>query len=149
MGYRVVAIDTGVEKRKFCMSLGASAFFDFRLSPDIVADVRAYTDIGAQAALALAGTDDAFNSACYYLRPSGTLILVGLPPTAKLEVPVSYAVGRCLTIKGVVIGNRRHAVEAYRLVASGKVKASYTIRGLSELNECVTFQVISSNTDGL
>ncbi|KAJ7474384.1 chaperonin 10-like protein [Mycena galericulata] len=43
-GLRVIAIDTGAEKRKFCLQLGADKWIDFKESKDIVAEIMAATD---------------------------------------------------------------------------------------------------------
>ncbi|EJC98054.1 mannitol-1-phosphate dehydrogenase [Fomitiporia mediterranea MF3/22] len=134
MGLCVIAIDTGSVRKDLCLSLGASAFFDFRTSTSLIADVIAATHGGAHGVLVTAGNSAAYNSACMYLRPTGTLLVVGLPPGAMLQVPVILVGGRGLNVKGVFIGNRKHAVEAIELAAAGKVKVKYTLRGLSELN---------------
>ena len=42
-GYRVIAIDTGDEKRKLCESLGADVWIDFKETKDIVAAVKSAT----------------------------------------------------------------------------------------------------------
>lgn len=39
IGLRPIAVDTGEEKRKLCMSLGAETFIDFRTSKDLKADI--------------------------------------------------------------------------------------------------------------
>ena len=52
MGRRVIAIDTGEEKRKLCETLGADHWIDFVKSNDIVADIKTVTDgRGAHAAI--------------------------------------------------------------------------------------------------
>ena len=135
MGLRVVAIDTGEEKRKECLSLGAAHFFDFKTSPNLVADVFKITKRGAHAVLVAAGGSAAYATACNYLRPTGILLVIGLPPGTNINVPVIMVVGLGLNIKGVLVGNRRYSSEAIELVAAGKVKVNYTVRGLSELNE--------------
>ncbi|PAV17267.1 mannitol-1-phosphate dehydrogenase MPDH1 [Pyrrhoderma noxium] len=48
---------------------------------------------------------------------------------------VLVAAGGSLNIKGIFLGNRKHAIEAVQIAATGKVKVTHTIRGLSELNE--------------
>jgi alcohol dehydrogenase, propanol-preferring len=52
MGLRVIAIDTGAEKRALCEKLGASAWIDFKESLDVINDVKAATGgKGAKVAL--------------------------------------------------------------------------------------------------
>ena len=135
MGLRVVAIDTGASKRDLCLSLGASTFLDFQTSLNLVQDVQSITKGGAQAVLVAAGGSAAYNTAISYLRPTGTLLVVGLPPGAMLQAPVILIGGKGLNIKGIFLGNRKHAIEAVQIAATGKVQVTHTIRGLSELNE--------------
>ena len=135
MGYQVIAVDTGEDKRAFCLSLGAKAFFDFRTSSDLTTDINTATKGGAHTVLVTSGSEAAYVSACYYLRRTGTLLVVGLPPNANFSAPIAYVARQGINIKGIFVGNRKHASDALDLVARGKVKPSYTIRGLSELNE--------------
>lgn len=135
MGLKVVAIDTGDEKRQQCLSLGAAHFLDFKTSSNLVDDVFKITKSGAHAVLVAAGGSAAYAAACNYLRPTGTLVVIGLPPGANINVPVIMVVGFGLNIKGIMVGNRRYSLEAIELVAAGKVKVNYATRGLSELNQ--------------
>jgi len=61
MGRRVIAIDTGEEKRELCESLGADHWIDFAKSKDIVADIKKATDgRGAHAAVVTTASVSAF-----------------------------------------------------------------------------------------
>lgn len=52
MGRRVIAIDTGADKKALVEKLGADAWLDFKTSKDIVADIKAITGgKGAHAAV--------------------------------------------------------------------------------------------------
>ena len=99
MGLRVIAIDSGEEKKKLCLSLGAEHWIDFKESKDLVADIKAASGgFGPHAAIVTAASvsflvydiiclahclsqPSAYQQAVDYLRPSGTLVLVGLPVT--------------------------------------------------------------------
>ncbi|THH03682.1 hypothetical protein EW145_g6090 [Phellinidium pouzarii] len=135
MGLRVVAVDTGLVKRDFCLSLGSEAWLDFKESSNLVSDIREMTQGGAHAVLVVAGGEAAYTTAAMYLRETGTLLVVGLPPGAILSIPVLLVAARGLTIRGVFLGSRQQAVEAVNIAATGRVKCTYTIRGLSELND--------------
>ncbi|KAH8101648.1 mannitol-1-phosphate dehydrogenase [Phellopilus nigrolimitatus] len=135
MGLRVVAIDAGVAKRDLCLELGAEKWIDFLGSTNLVADVIRATEGGAHAALVAAGGSSAYETAVAYLRRTGTLLAVGLPPGAMISAPVLLVAARGLTIRGSFIGNRQETIEAVNIAAAGKVKCTYSIRGLSELNE--------------
>jgi len=133
MGLRVVAIDTGEEKKNAVFELGAEKWVDFKESKSIAADVIAATDgRGAHAAIVAADNASAYEQAAYYLRSYGTLMTVGLPP-AVLSVPILLITLKGLNIRGSMLGNRQEFREAISIAASGKVKVKYSIRGLSEL----------------
>ncbi|KAL5532475.1 ADH1_2 [Sanghuangporus sanghuang] len=134
MGLRVVAIDTGSEKRELCISLGAEKWIDYKTSSDVATDVRAATGgLGAHAAIVTAGGNDAYASAGMYLRSGGYLMCVGIPQNGLLSLPILLVAGRGLTVRGIFVGNRQQSIEAVNIAAAGKVKCRYSIRGLSEL----------------
>ena len=67
MGRRVIAIDTGEEKRKLCESLGADHWIDFATSKDIVADVKKATDgRGAHATVVTSASVSDFLFSSFY-----------------------------------------------------------------------------------
>ncbi|GEQ68027.1 hypothetical protein JCM33374_g1693 [Metschnikowia sp. JCM 33374] len=133
MGYRVVAIDGGEEKRAFCMSLGAENFVDFRTSKDIIKDVIDATCGGAHGAINVSVSEKAISDSVAYLRPTGVSVLVGLPAGAKLGVSVFDVVVRSVSIRGSSVGNRADAAEAIDFFARGLIKSPIKIVGLSEL----------------
>lgn len=65
MGLRVIAIDSGEEKRKTCHALGSYAFVDFGTSKNVVKDVQAATEdgLGPHAVLLLAVNEKPFQQA--------------------------------------------------------------------------------------
>jgi len=65
MGLRIIAIDTGDEKKKMCEGLGAHAFVDFLASKDVVKDVQAATPdgLGPHAVILVAVTEKPFQQA--------------------------------------------------------------------------------------
>ncbi|KAH7100990.1 GroES-like protein [Auriculariales sp. MPI-PUGE-AT-0066] len=92
-GLRVIAIDTGAEKKELCLKLGAEKWIDFRECKDIVKEIKGITgDLGAHAALVTAATGAAYQQAVDYLRSGGSLMAVGLPGEAKLEASIFFTV---------------------------------------------------------
>jgi alcohol dehydrogenase, propanol-preferring len=66
MGLRVIAIDTGDEKKKMCLEqLGAESFVDFATSSNVVKDVQAATDdgLGPHAVILVAVNEKPFQQA--------------------------------------------------------------------------------------
>ncbi|KAG6905422.1 hypothetical protein DXG01_002808 [Tephrocybe rancida] len=129
--------DTGDAKKALALSLGASAWVDYKESTDLTKDVHAATDgLGPHAAVIAAGDARPFNQALMYLRATGTLVAVGMPAgNALLNAPVPLLILKCLTGLGSAIGNRQDINEALQIAARGKVKCQYQVRDLSELNE--------------
>ena len=117
MGFKVIAVDTGEQKREVCPSLGASHFVDFKhpdstsetktqsTSPtqsETVSQILALTEgQGAHVAILYGGGTAAYFEAATYLRTAGCLMLVGVPKDVMLQMPVILVIGKALTIKGI------------------------------------------------
>jgi len=56
MGMRVIAVDSGDEKRDLCKRLGAEAFIDFTTTKDITAEIMRITTYGAYGVVVTAAT---------------------------------------------------------------------------------------------
>lgn len=139
MGLRVLAIDTGEQKKALALSLGADKWIDFRESKNLIADVKAATDgAGPHAAIVSAAAAAPFNQAVIYLRPTGTMVALGMPTDAALNIPITLLVGRCIRIVGSAVGNRQDAFEALAIAAQGKVKCHYQLTTLDGINNTFT-----------
>ena len=137
MGLRVIAIDTGAEKEQLVKKLGAEAWIDFKTTKDLVGDVKkAAGGVGAHASIVVASHQSAYEQAVDYLRPTGVLVVVGLP-NAPLGANVFWTVFKSIKIVGSYVGNRQDAIEALDIASAGKVKVEFALRDLSELKECV------------
>lgn len=130
MGLKIIAIDSGDEKEAMVKKLGATSFVDFSKSSNLVKDVQAATEdgFGPHAVLLLAVSEKPFQQATevrypsymathyiptvdlQYVRPKGTVIMIGLPAGAFLKAPVFESVVRCITIRGSYVGNRKDTV---------------------------------------
>ncbi|KDQ58742.1 hypothetical protein JAAARDRAFT_128961 [Jaapia argillacea MUCL 33604] len=134
-GLRVVAVDTGEEKKKLCLSLGAEKWIDFRETKDLVGDIKEATGGGAHSAVVTAASSSGYEQAIDYLRPGGTLMAVGLPATASLNASIFFTVFKAIKILGSYVGNRQDAVEALDIAARGKVKVHFALRPLGDLKD--------------
>lgn len=77
MGLRVVAIETGGEKKALCEKLGAAVWIDFKGSENIVKDVLAATGgKGAKAALMISASVSKQESQVKSLNPIGRRLLI-------------------------------------------------------------------------
>jgi len=149
MGLRVIAIDTGDAKRDLCLKLGAEKWIDFKTSKDVVEEVKEATGgAGPHSAVVVASSAGPLDQAVHYLRPTGTLVAVGLPSgMAMMTVPIGMFVGKCLNIVGSAIGNRQDVVEALEIAARGKVVCHHEVRDFKEVNE-VMAQLAAQNVAG-
>ncbi|ETS63202.1 hypothetical protein PaG_02985 [Moesziomyces aphidis] len=134
-GYRVIAIDTGADKKQLCESLGAEKFIDFKTSKSLVDDIKAATPdgFGPQAAVVAASGAAAYEQALDYIRPRGVLVAVGLPGNTDIRANVFFTVFRSVRVVGSYVGNRQDAQEALEIAASGKVRTHFKTLGLSQL----------------
>lgn len=135
-GLRVVAVDTGAEKKELCLKLGAEKWIDFRETKDLVKDIQAAAGgEGPHSALVSAASSSAYEQAIAYLRPGGTLMVVGLPAQAQLGAPIFWTVVKGISIIGSYVGNRQDAREALEIASLGKIKCHLAIQPLSALSD--------------
>lgn len=134
MGFRVVAIDSGDAKAKLCKDLGAEAFIDFMTTKDISKEIVEATKGGPHAVIHVAVSEKAIEVSTQYVRPSGTIVLVGLPAGAVVKSDVFSHVVKTINIKGSYVGNRADTAEALDFFNRGLVGAPIKIVGLSELD---------------
>lgn len=132
MGYKVIAIDTGEEKRTLVASLGFTDFVDFKLG-DVVDKVKAMTGgYGAHCIMVVANRGDPYADVQSYLRPYGMVLLVG-GPDYPMTIDVDLAIRFAHRFVGSSIGNRQDAIEALRLAVNSKIRATYTVEKLESL----------------
>ncbi|KAJ1302596.1 hypothetical protein OPQ81_002913 [Rhizoctonia solani] len=135
-GLRVIAIDTGENKKELCLKLGAEAFIDFKESSNIVGDVKRAADgVGVHAAIVTSSSAAGYSQALKYLRPGGTLVAVGAPSGAKLELDIVESIPRNITVKVSYIGNREDARQALDMVARGRVQTTCRVEPFARLPE--------------
>ncbi|KUF95184.1 Necrosis inducing protein NPP1 type [Phytophthora nicotianae] len=133
MGYRVIAIDTGADKRKLIESYGIKDFIDFK-DGNVREKVLAATDgRGAHATVVVASNPEAYNDALSFLRPHGAVVMVGLPKDAKVTADVFGSVLNAHRIIGSYVGNRQDSIEALKVAAGGDVSTNYSIEKLDNL----------------
>ncbi|KAF8753875.1 Mannitol-1-phosphate dehydrogenase [Rhizoctonia solani] len=71
-GLRVIAIDTGDNKKELCLKLGAENFIDFKKSGNVADEVKRITDgAGAHAVLVTSSATNGYEGVLDYLRPCG------------------------------------------------------------------------------
>jgi propanol-preferring alcohol dehydrogenase len=126
MGMRVIAIDGGDAKRELCTRLGAEVFIDYQKTSDIQAEIMKVTTYGAHGVIAMAATKESYAAAPTFLRPNGTVVVVGLPkdPTILAGAPPLMMALRRLKVVGTVVGSLKDVEEALDFTARGLVHVS-------------------------
>ena len=121
MGFKVVGIDSA-DKGDFCRFMGADHFVDFRATPDIPAEVRKITGVGAQGVLVPTGSASSYEQASKMLGPSGTLVCIGLP-AAPFTVPLSLMemINNGYTVTGVNASRLQDLQETLDFAAAHKI----------------------------
>ncbi|CAR22527.1 alcohol dehydrogenase [Lachancea thermotolerans] len=135
MGLRVLGIDGGEDKKKLFHDLGGETFIDFRTTKDMVGAIQEATQGGPHAVINVSVSEAAISMSTEYVRPTGSVVLVGLPANAYVKSEVFSHVVKSISIKGSYVGNRADTREAIDFFARGLVKAPIKIIGLSELPE--------------
>ncbi|KAJ5874885.1 uncharacterized protein N7529_003315 [Penicillium soppii] len=85
--WRVIAIDSGEDKKALSLKSGAEIFLDYK-TEDVIARVRDLTGEGAHATIVVPGTKDALEMAPNLVRNMGFVVNVGLPQN-DLHIPLS------------------------------------------------------------
>ncbi|KDN44787.1 hypothetical protein RSAG8_05260, partial [Rhizoctonia solani AG-8 WAC10335] len=133
---RVIAVDTGDNKKELCLKLGAEAFVDFKTSQNVAAEVKQAADgVGAHAVLVTSSAPNSYEGVVEYLRPLGTLLGLGVDLGCVLHLDMITAISRCITVKGIVNGNRELMRQALDIAARGCVHTTCRIEPLAKLPE--------------
>jgi alcohol dehydrogenase, propanol-preferring len=130
-GAEVTAIDVSDAKLEFARKLGASHVFNAATN-DVVKQLR--RSGGMHFALVSSGVKAAYDMAFYCLRPTGTLLVVGLPSENICFPPILMAAGE-IKIEASAVGTRQDLQEVLALAAAGKLHCQVESRPLSQVNE--------------
>lgn len=124
LGYRVIAVDSGEQKRALAMKCGADSFIDVNVGtkPSVQEQIHALTGIGAHCVVCVAGTPSAYDSALSMLRNCGKLVCVGIPPSQyRLQLNPFEMLVRGLKVLGSTVGNREQMEQLMKLALEDKV----------------------------
>jgi len=130
-GAEVTAIDISDEKLAQAKSLGASHTLNAALS-DAVKELRGKG--GVHVAIVTSAAKAAYEMAFYGLRPTGTLLVVGLPAEDIAFPPIMMAAGE-IRVQATAVGTRDDLREVLAMAAAGKVRCQVTSRPLAHANE--------------
>lgn len=140
MGYRVIAVDAGVDKGTYATEEGAEHYVDIT-NPEVIngggvgAEVKKLTGgAGVAAAIVCAGVGPAYQSALDMLAPFGTLMCVGIPPPhGTFTIHPLQFIADGFKIMGSAVGTRRDTIEALEFVKRGLVRPKVQWAALSSM----------------
>jgi alcohol dehydrogenase, propanol-preferring len=127
----ITAIDISERKLEMARSLGAARTLNAKTS-DVAREFR--RSGGAHVALVTSGAKAAYDTAFACLRPTGMLLVVGLPAEDICFPPIMMA-AREVRIQASAVGTREDLREVLALAAQGKVRCEVASRPLLQVNE--------------
>src|SRR5579863_1957386 len=130
-GAEVTAIDISEEKLELARTLGASDALNAATS-DVVKQLRRKG--GVHVALVTSAAKAAYDMAFSCLRPTGTLLVVGLPSENICFPPILMASGE-VRIRASAVGTRQDLREVLGMAAAGNLRCQVVARTLVEANE--------------
>lgn len=131
LGAIVTAIDVSDEKLARAKTLGASATLNAE-TVNVVKELRRAG--GVHIALVTSAAKKAYDTAFSCLRPTGTLLVVGLPSEPICFPPIMMAATE-VHIQASSVGTREDLREVLALGAAGKVRCQTAPRPLAQVNE--------------
>jgi propanol-preferring alcohol dehydrogenase len=131
LGLEVTAIDIAEEKLALAKKLGAAAMINAGIQ-DAVKILRGTG--GVHAAIVTSASKAAYDMAFYCLRPTGTLLVVGLPAENICFPPILMAAGE-VRILASAVGTRRDLREVLAMAAAGKIRCETSEHSLAGINE--------------
>jgi len=133
MGAEVIAIDIADDKLALARSLGAAGTFNAGAN-DVARELRRKG--GVHVALVTSAAKAAYDTAFRCLRPTGTLLVVGLPAENICFPPIMMAAGE-VRIRASAVGTRQELREVLALADAGKLQCQVTTRPLPEVNRAL------------
>lgn len=130
MGAEITAVDTAEEKLRLAESLGAVKGFNAK-SRNVAKELRAAG--GVHVALVTSAAKVAYDTAFACVRPTGTLLAVGLPAEDICFPPILMA-AKEVRIQASAVGTRQDLREVLAMAGKGKIRCKVAARPLSEAN---------------
>lgn len=130
LGAEVTAIDISDKKLALAKSLGATHTINAS-SGDVIRALRARG--GVHVALVTSAAKSAYNMAFSSVRPTGTLLVVGLPADDLCFAPILMAASE-INIRASAVGTRKDLRELLDIASAGKLHLQVTTRSIEEIN---------------
>ena len=130
-GAEVTAIDISEEKLELAKSCGAHHTLN-AANTKVVKDLRSKG--GVHVCLVSSAAKAAYEAAFACLRPTGTLLVVGLPAENLCFPPILMAAGE-IRIQASAVGTRQELREVLAIAAAGEALCQVIARPLSQVNQ--------------
>jgi alcohol dehydrogenase, propanol-preferring len=130
-GAEVIAIDVSDEKLELARHLGAANALNASAA-DVVKQLR--RGGGVHVAMVTSAAKAAYDVAFHSVRPTGTLLVVGLPAENICFPPILMA-AKEVQIRASAVGTRQDLREVLSLAAEGKLHCQVSARPLVEAND--------------
>jgi alcohol dehydrogenase, propanol-preferring len=130
-GAEVTAIDVADEKLALAKSLGAARALNAAKN-NVVKELRAAS--GVHIAMVTSAAKSAYDMAFHCVRPTGTLLVVGLPAQDISFPPILMAAAE-IQIKASAVGTREDLREILAMGAAGTVRCEVAARPLAEVGQ--------------
>jgi propanol-preferring alcohol dehydrogenase len=130
-GAEVIAIDISEEKIAHAKSSGAATALN-AATADVAKQLRSAG--GVHVALVCSAAKAAYDTAFSCLRPTGTLLVVGLPADNICFPPILMAGGE-VRIKASAVGTREDVRGVLAMAAAGRIRCEVTSRPLAFAND--------------
>jgi propanol-preferring alcohol dehydrogenase len=131
MAAQVTAIDISEEKLELARACGASETLNSS-AKDAAKELR--NKGGFHAVIVTSAAKAAYDLAFNSLRPTGNLLVVGLPAENICFPPIMMA-AREVRIRATAVGTRQDLREVLAMAAAGKVRCRIATRPLEEAND--------------
>ncbi|MGA9482411.1 MAG: zinc-dependent alcohol dehydrogenase, partial [Candidatus Acidiferrales bacterium] len=131
MGAIITAVDVSDEKLAQAASLGASETLNAG-NVNVVKELRRAG--GVHAALVTSASRAAYDTAFKSVRPTGMLLVVGLPSEPICFAPISMAASE-IRIRASSVGTREDLRHVLAMAANGKLQCQVASRPLAQVNE--------------
>jgi propanol-preferring alcohol dehydrogenase len=131
LGAQVTAVDVAEEKLGLARSLGATSALNAS-AVDVGKELRKMG--GVHVALVTSAARAAYETAFYCVRPTGCLLVVGLPAEDICFPPILMA-SLEVRIQASAVGTRQDVREVLAMAEAGKIRCQVSSRPLAEANE--------------
>ncbi len=129
LGVEVTAVDVADDKLALAASLGAARTLN-TTSANVVKELRRTGRV--HVALVTSGNKVAYDTAFPCVRPTGRLMVVGLPPEISFA-PIMMAAGE-IRVQASAVGTRQDLTEVLDMAAQGKLHCQVAMRQLADAN---------------